>query len=910
MQPRNAERQQRDNTEAGQGVAGAPKQPPDPGFDASGFLNRRAAEAASAVDGIPAVLNEALAGRYAVERELGRGGMATVYLANDLRLPRKVAVKVLHPALAESLAQDRFVQETRIVARLAHPNILALHEAGSAGSLLYYVMPYVEGKSLRDLLVEKERLTVSQARQIALEVADALDHAHANGVVHRDVKPENILLMAGHALVADFGIARAIQAAGDERLTTGFGAIGTLAYMSPEQLGGGDVDGRSDIYSLGLVLYEMLVGTVPFRATTPQGLLALKAVGSLPRTSTRRALIPTSIQRVIGRAIAPEPGDRFPSAAEFGAALRATGGSGWQRTAVAVGVSLAAFAVVAVALGSRGGPAASQEIDAKRVVVAPFDNRTGIEALDAVGLMAADRITEGLLRTNLVETVPTTTAIEAYRYVRPDDDRTAPRDPLRSLATETGAGTVITGSYYTQGDRLLLRVQIADATTGQLIAALDDVVGSAADPLPGIEEARTRVMGLLASRYDERLEAQPITNDRPPTYASYSAFSRGMDAHIGTRFEEAIPRFVEAHALDSTFVLPLLYASIASTNLGRYAYADSLLRVVDASRWRLSDYHQTWLDYRKAFVAGEKAAALEAIRKAALLAPDSRAGYNRAVAAYERGELEEARQALRALSPDRGSMRGFVGYWDLLTNIHHALGDDRTARSSALEARRRHPDRLFALASTTRVLAAAGSFKDLDVTLQEASRMPPDPFGWNMGLLLSEAADEARAHGHRAAADSLAMRALAWYASDSSARGMFARAEIAYRSGRSREALPPIEKLVAIDSGNPNYVGLRGLVMAQSGNRAVAVASADRLREMRRDYEFGRSSLYRARIAARLGDREAAKALLQAAFDQGMAFGVWLHRDPDLAGLDPQTGAGQRQSGSAIESWWKGLLRR
>ena len=907
MQARDAQRQQVDHVPGGQSI---PDESKDARFDASDFLNRREAEAAAAVDAIPEILDAALAGRYAIERELGRGGMATVYLANDLRLPRKVAVKVLHPALAESLAQDRFIQETRIIARLAHPNILALHEAGSAGSLLYYVMPYIEGKSLRDLLVEKERLPLAQARQIASEVADALDHAHANGVVHRDIKPENILLMAGHALVADFGIARAIHAAGDERLTTGFGAIGTLAYMSPEQLGGADVDGRSDIYSLGLVLYEMLVGTVPFRATTPQGLLALKAVGSLPRTSTRRALVPASLQRVIGRAIAPEPDDRFSSAAEFGAALRATSGSGWQRTALAVGFPLAALAIIAVALGGRGGAVGAQGIDAKRVLVAPFDNRTGIESLDAVGLMAADRITEGLLRTNLVETVPTTTAIEAYRFVQPDDGRPAPRDPLRALAAETGAGTVITGSYYTRGDSLLLRIQVADATEGQLIAALDDVVGSATDPLPGIEEARTRVMGLLATRYDERLEAQPVTSDKPPTYASYAAFSKAMDAHIATRFEEAIPRFGEAHALDSTFVLPLLYASIAATNLGRYGYADSLLRVVDASRWRLSDYHQTWLDYRKAFVAGEKAAALEAIRKAALLAPDSRAGYNHAVAAYERGELEEARQALQALSPDRGSMRGFVGYWDLLTNIHHALGDDRKAKSSALEARRRHPERLFALASTTRILAAAGRFEELEVALQQASRMPRDPVGWNMGLLLSEGADEARAHGHAAAADSLATRALAWYASDSSARGMFARAEIAYRAGRSREALSVIERLVTTDSANPNYVGLRGLIMAQSGNRTAAVAGAEQLREMRRDYEFGRSSLYRARIAARLGDRSTAEGLLRAAFDEGLAFGVWLHRDPDLADLNPLPGAGQGGSGSAIESWWRGLLSR
>ena len=882
---------------------------PDTDFDASGFLNRRAAEDAAVADGIPAILNAALEGRYVIERELGRGGMATVYLANDLRLPRKVAVKVLHPVLAESLAQDRFVQETRIVARLAHPNILALHEAGSAGSLLYYVMPYVEGKSLRDLLVEKERLPLGQARQIALEVADALDHAHANGVVHRDIKPENILLMAGHALVADFGIARAIQAAGDERLTTGFGAIGTLAYMSPEQLGGADVDGRSDIYSLGLVLYEMLVGTVPFRATTPQGLLALKAVGSLPRTSTKRALVPASVQKVIGRAIAPEPQDRFATASDFAAALRASAGSAWQRTSLIVALPVATLAIVALALAGREDGAGAPAIDADRVLVAPFDNRTGIESLDAVGLMAADRITEGLLRTNLVETVPTTTAIEAYRFVRPDDGRPAPRDPLRALATETGAGTVITGSYYAQGDRLLLRIQIADVTEGQLIEALDDVVGSAADPLPGIEEARTRVMGLLATRYDERLEAQRVTNDKPPTYAAYTAFSEGMDAHIGTRFEEAIPRFTAAHALDSSFVLPLLYASIASTNLGRYAYADSLLQVVDASRWRLSDYHQAWLDYRKAFVAGDNAAALAAIRTAARLAPDTRAGYNHAVAAYQHGELHEARQAMAALDPDRGSMRGFVGYWDLLSIIHHAMGDHRAEQSVAREARRRHPDRLFILAATTRLQAATGRFAELDAALAAAGRMPKDALGWNIGLLVAEAADEARAHGHAAAADSLLSRATRAFGSDSSFRGMLARAELAYKADQPREAQRLLDPLLASEPGNPDYVGLAGLVMAQAGNRSGAEDASARLAAMRDRYQFGAPSLYRARIAARLGDRESAAAHLQTAFREGLAFGVWLHRDPDLASLRGLPEFDRIGQGQSSDPWWRRALR-
>ena len=209
-------------------------------------------------------VNTALADRYRLERELGRGGMATVYLAQDVRHRRRVALKVLHPDLAYALGPDRFLREIEVAANLTHPHILPLHDSGEAAGLLYYVMPYVEGESLRDRLTREIQLPVDEALQIAREVADALAYAHRNGVVPCDIKPENILLSGGHALVVDFGIARALGQAGAERLTETGMAVGTAAYMSPEQASGErQVDGRSDVYSLGSVLYEMLAGEPP-----------------------------------------------------------------------------------------------------------------------------------------------------------------------------------------------------------------------------------------------------------------------------------------------------------------------------------------------------------------------------------------------------------------------------------------------------------------------------------------------------------------------------------------------------------------------------------------------------------------------------------------------------------------------
>src|SRR5256712_1950864 len=220
-------------------------------------------------------LQSALGDRFAIERELGRGGMATVDLARDLRHGRPVAIKVLKPDLAAALGPERFLREIEIAAGLNHPHILPLHDSGEAGGFLYYVMPFVEGESLRGRLNRERQLPLEDTLQITREVADALSYAHSHDVVHRDIKPENILLQAGHAVVSDFGIARAITAAAGENLTATGVVVGTPAYMSPEQASGQSrIDGRAGIYAPGCTLYEMLAGDPAFLASTPQAVLA------------------------------------------------------------------------------------------------------------------------------------------------------------------------------------------------------------------------------------------------------------------------------------------------------------------------------------------------------------------------------------------------------------------------------------------------------------------------------------------------------------------------------------------------------------------------------------------------------------------------------------------------------------
>ena len=805
--------------------------------------------------------------------------MGTVYLATDRKHRRKVAIKVLPPDLAAALGSERFLREIRVAARLSHPHILPLHDSGQVAGMLYYVMPHVEGESLRAQLARTERLPIDQAVEIARQVADALAYAHAAGVIHRDIKPENILLAGDHALLADFGVAKVRAADGEPdsrtslRTDTGV-PVGTPAYASPEQAAGRrDLDGRSDIYSLGCVLYEMLVG-----APTASRLLENRFAAQPPAVRTLRPEVPPWADDALRRALAPEARDRFQNAAHFRDALAGRAGlTGLPEPGAAATPPLArrrllwmaggaaALALFGTALAFLPRPVVT--FDPKRVVVAGFENRTGDSTFAPVSDIAADYVARGLAATGLMH--------EVY------DARATAREvgepvPMGAggglrLAKRVGAGTVLSGSYYLEADSLHFEAQLLDGQTGQLIVPLQPSIGLAREKTRVVEQLRQRVMAglsmVLGSEFDTWQAAS-----LPPTYEAYQEMLAAKRS--GFEFADAAEHLARAAALDTTFTGAQTARAVMLWLSNQCDAVDSIVSRLEPKRHLLPAADMGQLDLAAASCRNDADGALQAVRKALESVP--RSLYFTilgSVVALEHLRPEESLEILKRPDVEKLGFSENSLYNSWLGMTYHMLGDYR---------------RELAVSGHAGALAALGRVTEAE---QEATRALPaqhtsgDP--WPVPMSSECTALELQAHGHPEAARRIRERIIAWYgtaindATRDDTPCMAAYFSVFYYAGRWDAARAGYELLLAKDSTSIKAHAALGALAVRRGD----LAEAERMEAWLAAHEGARTSRARARMAALRGQRQRAVDLLREAFEQRLAGRMFLHLDPDFESL-------------------------
>lgn len=710
---------------------------------------------------------------FRVREPLGAGGMGVVYRAEDTRLGRTVALKFLLPQLSlDVAAKGRFLQEAHSAAALDHPNLCTVHEVGEGeDGRLFLAMALYPGETLKTRLDREGRVPVQEALAIAQQIAEGLACAHAAGIVHRDLKPGNVILVPdGPVKILDFGLAKAR----DQSLSTISARLGTIAYMAPEQIRGEAVDARTDLWALGIVLYEMLTGRRPFASEHDLAIAPAILHDEPPRPSTFCAEVPAALEDLVLTLLEKDPDKRYAAASEIPFADSAPPPaktrslnparilSGTRRWTMAAG-AVAVVAVVGAFVGAalllrRDGPRDTKV--ASRVVVMPFENRTAIAELDPLGTMAAEWVTQGLTEVPFLTVLDTRGAQATARTLG------AAPGPI-TVGRETGAGVVVAGSYFLQGDSLQFQAQIASTADGSILFAIASITAPRDRPMAGIEQVRVRVLGGLASLLDRDVTSFQTSLPQLPTYAAYREYVQGLGLYMGAGYRDAARHFQQAAVLDSTFLTARVWAAqsaLEATMLMDESWArraDSLLAGLQLLRGRLAPFDRARLDFVAALRDDDAAQAYTAALRLVDAAPGS-VDARREAALWAQMVLRprEALRRLEELDPRRGLMREWGSYWFVVAWAHHELGQHGDELAAARRGRQQFLSRLNYLYLELRALAALGRTAELD----SMARVELPASSGQAGLIAFGIAGELMAHGHAESA-----RRLVQYASTLSA---------------------------------------------------------------------------------------------------------------------------------------------
>jgi serine/threonine protein kinase/tetratricopeptide (TPR) repeat protein len=818
------------------------------------------------------------AGRYEVIEFLGSGGMGKVYRVEDTKTKEELALKLLKPGIASDRRTiERFSNELKIAHKISHRNVCRMYHLGEEGVSYYITMEYVPGEDLRSFIRRSERLSIGKAINIAKQVCEGLAEAHGFGIVHRDLKPSNIMIdREGNVRIMDFGIARSLR----EKGITGAGSmIGTPEYMSPEQVDGKDVDLRSDIYSLGVVLYEMATGRAPFEGDTPISVAHKHKYEAVQDPKEVNAQIPDGLNSLILKCLEKDKGDRYQSVGELQSELENIEKS-VPKTArtitekkpsasreITVKFSLAKILIPVMILLAIGvtyflffmsqGP----QLDPNRVVVAVFENRTGKPDLDHLGRMVHDWVTQGLQQIGTISV--------ASRVPDEGEEKRKETDFIRWISSKSGAGKVITGTYYLQGDALQFHASVHDAREEKLLHVLEPVNSSSEDPMKAIELMRQKVMGSLATLFDEKTGAWVI-GMKLPSYNAYKEYILGFDYFLHWDIERAIEHCSRAYELDPDFKLPLMIMAHSYINSGNYAEAEPIIKKIYQSLNSLPPIMRHVADYTKAELYHKWMDAYESASQAKEL--DVSHAFSYAYYAVCINRPEEAIEVLKGIDPEEGPTKIWAPYWSCLTTAYHMTGDHKQELKAARRGRKQFPNELGMFRNEVIALAAMGASKEINRLIEESFQP-----GFDSGLIMLRAGEYLRLHGHKSASLDVLNRAIEWYnnlpqeeLNRSSTRYDLAR--VYYAADMWEEAKALFEALYGEFPESVYVVGYFGSTLGRIRDKEGAFKISQQLADLKKPYLFGSHTLWRSRIAATLGEKEGAVNLLREALSQGVSF--------------------------------------
>jgi hypothetical protein len=860
-------------------------------------------------------LQRALGDGYRVERELGGGGMSRVFVAEERSLGRKVVVKILPAELVAGLSVERFRREIQLAAQLQHPNIVPVLATGEADGLPWFTMPFVTGESLRARIARSGALPVRDAVLILRDVAAALEYAHALGIVHRDIKPDNVLLSGRAAVVTDFGIAKAISAsrtvAPGGTLTQVGTSIGTPAYMAPEQAAGDPAtDFRADLYAWGVTAFELLSGRLPFTGKSQHELIRAHMVEAPPGLDTVRDQLPAPLVALVAQCLAKRPEDRPASAGELLRVLESLPLSGEQsghmstpsvapKRGSRVWVAAVGAVVIAVVVGvlllrrpttagiADAAPPAPPAFDPALVLLVPPN--AAEPALASVASLATDALSRGL---------------GTLRYAQVTVASAAGATDRRAEATAGRMATILDGRLYAVGDSVQLDLRLTDAATGRVLRALPSIRARRSDPARGLDAALAPTLSAVAIVTNPLLGPATLPTGPLPAVAAVRALEQALAQR---RFPLQIEGLSQSVALDTAWTLSRIVRAYRYLSYSQY-YEDEKVRrafvaALPGPGVPLSPYEAALREAALAVNDGVPERELAALRRLQLVAPGSFGATAYIVALEDRNRPREALAQLERVGPFTRDLEAPAGsplaespvHWAEVAALRHYVGEHAAERVAAERAASLGGAAIASLIRLGAVYAALGDSAAVERVVEKADLVNSEPipngFGGEVLLIVAQ---ELMVHGHEGHGKQVLARALRWFErhrTEPLVGDSVPRRDIAFRealalrvAGRDTEALAIVRPMLALNLSDPRFRSFYGRAQGALGNQAAA-DSVDRwLQGLQQDPTKAATSLSeRAFLAAARGRREDAVALLSESFARGNTFYIRrnLHRFND-----------------------------